>query len=174
MPDKKNALKSKVTINTISETLAQSPTSNRLSSARSSRSSYRSAENENEGPSRRSSSRNKRTRSSAIDANIESINLQESPTQRRPITLKASFLRRKMREYEGNCKAKYCYQFPFVLSHSPYSTSIVIYYFTSEAIDLMITDYLVFTQYFFFRFAGNWLYYTHSLIVILLLSNTHL
>lgn len=60
----------------------------------------RSAENENGSASNgRRQSRSRRSRRS--DENIESITLQESASKTQPATLKASFLRRKAKEYEG-------------------------------------------------------------------------
>lgn len=52
------------------------------------------------GGSARRQSRPRSTRRS--DANIESITLQETRQKSQPVTLKASFLRRKAKEYEGN------------------------------------------------------------------------
>lgn len=67
------------------------------------RSTSRNSESDNGGTSQfqRPSSRKKRsTRRS--DANAESIVLQETAPRNQAATLKASFLRRKIKEYEGN------------------------------------------------------------------------
>lgn len=58
----------------------------------------RSAENDNGSANsfRRHSQKTRRS-----DANIESITLQETAKKSQPVTLKASFLRRKIKEYEG-------------------------------------------------------------------------
>lgn len=47
----------------------------------------------------RRQSRSRRSRKS--DENVESITLQETASKSQPATLKASFLRRKAKEYEG-------------------------------------------------------------------------
>lgn len=61
-------------------------------------SSSRNAESEN-GSANSFRRQSRKTRRS--DANIESITLQESAKKSQPVTLKASFLRRKIKEYEG-------------------------------------------------------------------------
>lgn len=66
------------------------------------------------GGSARRQSRPRSTRRS--DANIESITLQETRQKSQPVTLKASFLRRKAKEYEGKPRDK-------VISNSRNSTS---------------------------------------------------
>lgn len=49
------------------------------------------------------SKRFSRSSSQRSDANVEAIILEETPgPKRQPVTLKASFLRRKIEEYEGN------------------------------------------------------------------------
>lgn len=58
------------------------------------------AENDNGNFPRRSSKRKSSRKSD--DANVESITLQETAPRSQPVTLKASFLRRKIKEYEGN------------------------------------------------------------------------
>jgi hypothetical protein len=50
---------------------------------------------------KRSSSRFSKRSSHRDDTNLESITLQENSTKSHPVTLKASFLRRKIKEYEG-------------------------------------------------------------------------
>jgi hypothetical protein len=50
---------------------------------------------------KRSSSRFSKRSSRRDESNLESITLQESSAKSHPVTLKASFLRRKIKEYEG-------------------------------------------------------------------------
>lgn len=107
MPDsKKITIKTKVTINTISDDVDARDRHQRSPHLSSShRDANRSSLNDDEGQnshngeSRRNSSRSRGKRVSNAE-NIESINLQEN--SQRPVQLKASFLRRKMKEYEGN------------------------------------------------------------------------
>lgn len=74
------------------------------------RSTSRNAENDNNrtSGSKRPSRKTRSSRKS--DANIESITLQESAPRTQPVTLKASFLRRKIKEYEGKKIRLACYQ----------------------------------------------------------------
>ena len=77
------------------------PQSNhQLTPQRQSSITIRNAENENGSASNgRRQSRMRRSRKS-VD-NVELITLQETATKSQPPTLKASFLRRKAKEYEG-------------------------------------------------------------------------
>lgn len=77
------------------------PQSNhQLTPQRQSSITIRNAENENRSASNgRRQSRNRRSRRS-VD-NVELITLQETAAKTQPATLKASFLRRKAKEYEG-------------------------------------------------------------------------
>jgi hypothetical protein len=113
MPDsQKITIKTKVTINTISDDVDA-----RDNAARHQRnphsSSNRSSLNDDEGQygenRRHSSKRQSRGRKVSNVENVESINLQQSNKQR-PVELKASFLRRKMKEYEGNKLFPSCYK----------------------------------------------------------------
>lgn len=71
-----------------------------LTPQRQSSISIRKAENENGSASNsRRQSRTRRSRRS--DENVEAITLQETVSKTQPATLKASFLRRKAKEYEG-------------------------------------------------------------------------
>lgn len=111
MPDsRKITIKTKVTINTISDDVdARDNAARHQSSPHSSLSPNedvnRSSLNDDEGSGsrRHSSKRQSRAKkvSNAGSSNVESISLQES-NELRPVQLKASFLRRKMKEYEGN------------------------------------------------------------------------
>lgn len=64
--------------------------------------SIRNATETDNGNFPRRSVRRKSSRRS--DANIESITLQETAPKSHPVTLKASFLRRKIKEYEGKIR----------------------------------------------------------------------
>lgn len=114
MPDsKKITIKTKVTINTISDDVdarynaARHQRTPRLSS--SNRSSLNDDEGRNSQNRRNSSMRQSRGKRVSVGENVESINLQESHSQR-PVQLKASFLRKKMKEYEGNNVFPSCYK----------------------------------------------------------------
>lgn len=87
------------------------PTSKRKSSTSSSKSSrtqsFKSAENNGESAFERNFQRQQTVLNSTNNSNqtdnFETIVLQgSSPTPRRPIQLKASFLKRKTKEYEGD------------------------------------------------------------------------
>lgn len=88
-----------------------STTSKRKSSISSSKSSrtqsFKSAENNGENAFERNFQRQKTVRNSTKSSkqtdNFETIVLQgSSPPQQRPLQLKASFLKRKTKEYEGD------------------------------------------------------------------------
>lgn len=70
----------------------------------SNRSSLNNERNNNSENRKRSFKRQSR-KNQRPESGVESIVLQEN--ERRPVTLKASFLRRKIEEYEGN--THYCY-----------------------------------------------------------------
>lgn len=108
---------SKVAISTIEISLpttlnpSASTTSKRKSSISSSKSSrtqsFKSAENNGESAFERNFQRQQTVRNSTKSSkqtdNFETIVLQgSSPPQRRPLQLKASFLKRKTKEYEGD------------------------------------------------------------------------
>lgn len=107
MPDsKKITIKTKVTINTISndvDTQDNASTRHQRSPDLLNRdSSLNGDEGRNgENRSRRQSWKRQSQGKKVLRSNVESINLQENNEQR-PVQLKASFLRRKMKEYEGN------------------------------------------------------------------------
>lgn len=100
MPDsKKITIKTKVTINTISDGVDARDNAARV--LQDETPSIVSDENElRRQPSSRRQSRRKKN-SNDSNVNVESIVLQESNRESRPVQLKASFLRRKMQEYEG-------------------------------------------------------------------------
>lgn len=109
MPDsKKITIKTKIPINTISDDVdtRDNATRHQRTSIRDSNQSSLNddVEGQNgENRSRRTSWRQSRGKkvASSEHSNVESISLQENNEQR-PVQLKASFLRRKMKEYEGN------------------------------------------------------------------------
>lgn len=109
MPDsKKITIKTKVTINTISDDVEarNNAAQSHSSSSPLSRDANQSILNDDEqnGIQRQSSKRNSRRKKASSDNSngIETISLQESINERRSVPLlKASFLRRKMKEYEG-------------------------------------------------------------------------
>lgn len=114
MPDsKKITIKTKVTINTISDDVEARNIVAQSHSSSSSRDANRSILNDDENnepngfqrqsSKRHSSSRRKKVSSDNSNNAIETISLQENNNERRAVpSLKASFLRRKMKEYEGN------------------------------------------------------------------------
>jgi hypothetical protein len=93
-------IKSKVTIDIGSEDETDNNQPSQ-STPRRERSSIRSSEVENGGSG--GFQRHSKTRKSSKknDVNVESITLQETAPKSHPVTLKASFLRRKIKEYEG-------------------------------------------------------------------------
>lgn len=125
MPDsKKITIKTKVTINTISddvETRNNAAQSHSSSSPRDANRSFLNDDESNEqnGFKRQTSKRHsRRTKASSDNSNniIETISLQESCNERRPVPLlKASFLRRKMKEYEGNKTKLFAVSMKFVM-----------------------------------------------------------
>lgn len=111
MPDsKKITNKAKNTINTISDDVeARDNAARRQQTPQisSSQDTNRSALNdEGQKFNRKSSSKKKKTLNAGEN---ETIVLQENSSQR-PVQLKASFLRRKMKEYEGNKKTSFLLQ----------------------------------------------------------------
>lgn len=60
----------------------------------------RNVESDN-GSASNNQSHSQKRKSRKSDANLESITLQETAAKTQPVTLKASFLRRKIKEYEG-------------------------------------------------------------------------
>ena len=99
MPDsKKITIKTKVSINTISDDVDARNQSHSSSDANRS-----ILNDEQNGIQRQSSKRHSsRRKKASSDNGIETISLEESINVRQAVpSLKASFLRRKMKEYEG-------------------------------------------------------------------------
>lgn len=116
MSDSRKSQNKKISISTISDEV-EAQTTNQLNSHEQSSSHFHSTQNDvsssshvdfnqssssnhnsNDNSNRRSLKRQSR-RSRPVSNEQESITLQEN--ERRPVTLKASFLRRKIKEYEG-------------------------------------------------------------------------
>lgn len=94
-------LKSKVSIQMDDDEVDRSlsPTLRREQSLNRSASPNAEADNRSASNFRRQSRKRRSSRKS--DANVESITLQESTPKNPAVTLKASFLKRKIKEYEG-------------------------------------------------------------------------
>ncbi len=142
MPDSRKVMpKSKVTINTISDNIdtrdnAGQNDSPRLISSPDIVIRSHTLNYDEEHPNQRISfnkrqSRGKRVSNAGRNSNVESICLQE--TSERPANLKASFLRRKMQEYEGN-KKSFFKQFCFTsLSHA-YNSFVISYFISLQCV----------------------------------------
>lgn len=97
----KVVIKSKVIIHTINGDDSSQKTASPPRESSLNRSASRNAETDNGVPSSSFRQSRKRKSSRKSDVNVESITLQESAPKNQPVTLKASFLRRKIKEYEG-------------------------------------------------------------------------
>jgi len=92
-------IKSKVVIATISETCVRSHTSPPVSSRYLP--PHTSAADDGGAKNNRRQSSKRLSRKKHANNDAETITLQET-AEKRPVTLKASFLRKKAKEYEGN------------------------------------------------------------------------